>query len=249
MYPAVVIGLLLSVLSLNSFGNPNIIFDDYRRELKAMAKLNHAPNHSYKQARKYIMQKIHLRKDKRGYFIEDVYCKIEYRKKVGPRKMPNHQNLNVEHTWPRSRFGSKPRKGLAKSSKFRTQEADLHHLFPSDSKTNSRRANFIFSQFTGDSWQLTNCPTSKVGYVGSIGADAFEPPVSHKGNVARALFYFAVRYDLKISAHEEFFLRTWNILDPVDREEILRNDMVENIQGNRNPFVDDPEFVDLLSDF
>ena len=209
-----------------------------------MALLNHEPHHSYKEARKFIMQRLDIRRDKSGYFVKDVYCHVQFRTKVSPNSMPPHEQLNVEHTWPRSRFGSK-HKGV----KFSTQEADLHHLFPSDSKTNSRRGNFIFTQFDQDSNILRNCPRSKAGYVGSIRGEAFEPPANHKGNVARALFYFAIRYDLKISAHEEFFLKQWHLMDPVDEEEIQRNDAIQDIQGNRNPFVDSPEFVSFVSDF
>ena len=45
------------------------------------------------------------------------------------------------------------------------------------------------------------------------------------------------------------FLKQWNIIDPVDEEELKRNDMVEKLQGNRNPFVDDSQLVDLISNF
>jgi endonuclease I len=44
-------------------------------------------------------------------------------------------------------------------------------------------------------------------------------------------------------------LRQWNIIDPVDQAEINRNDKVEQIQGNRNPFIDDPELADLVRNF
>jgi deoxyribonuclease-1 len=59
----------------------------------------------------------------------------------------------------------------------------------------------------------------------------------------------AVRYDLRISDQEEFFLKQWNIIDPVDADEILRNEQIQAVQGNSNPFVNDPELVDLISDF
>ena len=83
----------------------------------------------------------------------------------------------------------------------------------------------------------------------ATGEYGFEPPVEHKGNVARALFYFAVRYDMRIAAHEEFFLRQWNVIDPVDDEEIARNNEIERLQGNRNPFIDDAALVELIEDF
>ncbi len=219
-------------------------FDQIRLEIRDMAKLNHEQNHNYPGARRFIMQKVHLQQDNNGYFVYDVYCNLKFRKNVSPKTMPNHKQLNIEHTWPRSRFGVK--KG---SAKFRQMEADLHHLYPTNSVANSTRGSYQFSQFQISGVRLFECPASKKGYITSTGADGFEPPEEHKGNVARALFYMAIRYGLRISESEEFFLRQWNIMDPVDKEELLRNDSVEEIQGNRNPFIDDPELADIISDF
>lgn len=235
------------LVSLSAFAQKSyapFLFDEYRNEIKEMASDHHNPKHGYSGARKYIMQKIHLNQDHVGYFVFDVYCSAKFRASVGPRKMPNHTKLNIEHTWPRSRFGE--RKG---GSKFRKMEADLHHLYPTDSRANSTRGNYKFSQFERSGTPLRDCPSSKRGYISSSGEDGFEPPESHKGNVARALFYMAVRYDLRISAQEEFYLRQWNLIDPVDQAEERRNEMISEIQGNRNPFIDDPELADLISDF
>ncbi|RYZ68005.1 MAG: nuclease, partial [Proteobacteria bacterium] len=81
------------------------------------------------------------------------------------------------------------------------------------------------------------------------GGHFFEPPDAHKGNVARALFYFSVRYNIKIDPIEENFLKAWNKADPVDQEESGRNEAIMKIQGNRNPFVDFPELADSIGDF
>ena len=44
-------------------------------------------------------------------------------------------------------------------------------------------------------------------------------------------------------------LRAWHAGDPVDDEEAARNDAVFSLQGNRNPYVDHPEWVERISDF
>lgn len=240
---SVVFFMLSATVSYGKIQSPNN-FDEMREEIKDMTLAGHHPSHSYTQARGFVMQKVHLDTDKGGYYIQDVYCKIKYRTKVSPNSMPNHQQINVEHTWPKSRFGSS--KG---SSKYSQQVSDLHHLYPSDSRTNSLRANHNFTQFDNDDNIIQDCPYSKKGISETTHQQAFEPPEEHKGNVARALFYFAIRYDMKISQSEEFFLRQWNIIDPVDQDEISRNDKIEQIQGNRNPFVDDPDLANLISDF
>lgn len=236
--------LFLGPLSVTASIKTPFVFDEMREEIKDMALKNHNPSHSYSQARHYIMQELDLNQDSEGYFVKDVYCKIKFRRNVAPNTMPDAKYINVEHTWPKSRFGEK--KG---SSKYRIQVSDLHHLFPSDSETNSKRGSYYFTQFKNNENVISECPYSKKGYVQDFGDDGFEPPESHKGNVARALFYFAVRYDMRITEHEEFILRQWNIMDPVDAEELRRNDAVEGIQGNRNPFVDDPELANLITNF
>jgi deoxyribonuclease-1 len=246
---------VLMIIALTSFSalsmtgdlvpQANFKFDGdvYRSELKQMAVDGHTPGHSYSKARRMIMQNIHLRSDEVGYFVKDVYCRRNYRKRVGPNDMPNHEQINIEHTWPRSRFGLK--KG---SPAFRVREADLHHLYPTNSKANSTRSNLYFGEFPKTSG-LRDCAASKRGIIKATNRFGFEPPAEHKGNVARAIFYFSVRYDSKIPAYEEFLLRQWNIVDPVDAEELDRNDGVEKLQGNRNPFIDDAALVSLIQDY
>jgi hypothetical protein len=197
-------------------------------------------NFSYKGARKELFGDLELQKDDRGYYVRCVYCESNIYEGVGPGKIPGNSIMNVEHTWPQSRFGGKD-KGMEKS--------DLHHLFPTVSGANSVRGNDEFGEV--DKIAQRPCGQALSGTaVGSLSSSrVFEPPASHKGNVARALFYFAVRYQMQISAQQEAFLRKWNVQDPVDDEERLRNDKVFQVQGNRNPFVDHPEWADAIQDF
>src|SRR5690606_37264088 len=120
-------------------------------------------------------------------------------------------------------------------------------LFPTTSSVNGIRGNDEF----GEVAHATKLPCSitKKGTVGGSGQPVLEPPQSHKGNVARALVYFAVRYGKRISSQEEQFLRVWHVEDPVDEEEALRNEQVFDLQGNRNPFIDHPQWADAIQDF
>jgi endonuclease I len=124
---------------------------------------------------------------------------------------------------------------------------DLHNLFPATSSVNSSRGNLEFGEVGAE--YTRPCARAKRGPVRGGGPVVFEPPDEHKGNVARALFYFALRYDLQISPQQEAFLRTWNHLDPVDAAEASRNEEIFQIQGNRNPFIDQPEWADDIQDF
>ena len=61
------------------------------------------------------------------------------------------------------------------------------------------------------------------------------------------IFYLSIRYDESITAigNIDLFVR-WNIEDPVSDFERQRNNVIEQAQGNRNPFIDNPYLVTLL---
>lgn len=203
----------------------------------------------YGSARKVIMGELHLFSDhpKSNFGISEVYCEKDYTREdfpegpfPGPGVTPNHTVINVEHTWPQSRFN----RDMDPSA----QKSDLHHLFPTDSQMNSSRGNLEFAEVDISTHNL-RCPGAKVGFVKGSHREYFEPPDSHKGNVARALFYFSIRYRMPISGTEEAFLKKWNEEDPVDPEEATRNEQIQKIQGNRNPFIDFPDLARKISDF
>ena len=97
----------------------------------------------------------------------------------------------------------------------------------------------------------SDCSASKSGSSNDGGGsdDYFEPPTEHKGNVARALFYFSVRYKISIPPNQENYLKRWNDLDPVDDAERLRNEQVYEAQQNRNPFIDFPQLANYIEKF
>jgi deoxyribonuclease-1 len=201
----------------------------------------------YKAARKVLMGQLHLQNVGSAWVVKEVYCDRDFTNRdfggadeVGPSRTPRETVLNTEHTWPQSKFNSAMQKDVQKS--------DLHHLYPTDSEMNSIRGNHPFGEVDVPDRAL-KCPASKFGSVHGSSADYFEPPQGHKGNVARALFYFAVRYKMSIDKVQEDFLRDWHRQDPPDQFEIDRNDSIFKIQGNRNPFIDHPELVDHIADF
>ncbi|MBY0413814.1 MAG: endonuclease [Bdellovibrionales bacterium] len=244
----VAILFLLTLLTSNAFALStevvSPVLDSQDEALKLDLFKLVVQNHKavgYNPAKKFLFGQLHLEKNNTGYYVKDLYCDIEYTKGVGPGSLPDQNQLNCEHTWPQSKFS----KGFP--NEF--QKSDLHHLFPTDSKANSTRGNFPFAEVV-DNENLKNCASSKSGASTTSGGHTFfEPPQSHKGNVARALFYFSVRYKMPIDAAQEEFLKKWHHLDPVDAEEMARNTAIEKLQGNRNPFIDHPEYVDAIRDF
>jgi hypothetical protein len=200
----------------------------------------------YTTARKAIMGLLYLQGTPGNYFIHDVYCERDYtnadfgRQVPAPRQAPDDTVLNVEHTWPQSRFNPRMNRDAQKS--------DLHHLYPSDSEMNSARGNLWFAEITTPTRKL-RCPQNRIGFVNGLNDEFFEPPAAHRGHIARALFYFSIRYHIPISQFEEAVLRKWHREYPVDAFEFARNDAVMRIQGNRNPFIDYPQLADLISRF
>ncbi len=209
----------------------------------------------YRTARRWLFGNLHLGQTENGkYFVKDVYCERDFSDSdfsgdqgtPGPDQIPHHTVVNTEHTWPQSRFNPAYPKEI--------QKGDLHHLYPTDSRHNSSRGNFRFAEVTTETKQMS-CAQNKYGKVAApqgISADDsifYEPPAAHKGNVARALFYFSVRYAIEITDIEEYFLRKWHREDPIDQFEVERNQMIFEIQGNRNPFIDFPNLVDAIENF
>lgn len=201
----------------------------------------------YDRARVFLMGYLYLIKQNNQYAIKESYCNKYYgqeefkgRKGPAPQTIPDNTVINVEHTWPQSRFSG----GFAKDF----QKADLHHLFPTDSQLNAIRGNKNFGEVGKDLMNL-KCGQSRYGVSKTSGREVFEPPAVHKGRVARALFYFSVRYEIPLDREEEAYLKKWNAEYPVDQEEITRNEEIYKVQGNRNPFIDYPELASLIADF
>ncbi|MBP7652436.1 endonuclease [Candidatus Dependentiae bacterium] len=136
--------------------------------------------------------------------------------------------INCEHIWPQSNFGSAKTEGA---------KQDMHHLAPTESKINAKRGNNKFGEATLKKNESV------------LKNNVFEVRDKYKGNVARAMFYFSVMYNKPIDDSEEKVLREWNQIDPPDKSELKRNNLIEQYQGNRNIFIDSPNFIEQILDF
>lgn len=160
----------------------------------------------------------------------DVTCVYTARKATfNSRAGANSNNFNCEHTYPQSFFSSNE-----------PMKSDIHHLFPTDATSNSVRSNNPFGVVNNATWSVGG---SKYG--GSV----FEPRDEHKGDCARAMMYFVTRYQdyQSFFASQENTLRKWHDDFPPTQKSKDRNDGIYNIQNNRNPFVDYPQFIDRIS--
>jgi deoxyribonuclease I len=216
--------------------------DDLKEELHRKASQGHR-SFNYKEARKILFNELHLEKDSRGYFVSGVYCLDKlypFNGEFPGDRLPDASYLNTEHTWPQSKF--------SRAFPKEVQKTDLHHLYPTQSRINGERGNYPFAEVNRE--RNLSCDESELGSpaTGESGT-YFEPPHVHKGNVARAIFYFSIRYKMEIDPVQEHFLRRWHKEDPIDDAERKRHEGIVKAQKNRNPFIDDPSLVEKISDF
>lgn len=176
------------------------------------------------------------------------------------------QGWNREHMMPQSTFNSNY-----------PMYSDLFYVIPTDARINQLRSNYpygIAKTTTAPFYTFTNGSrisangTPGSGYTGRV----YEPVDEFKGDIARSLLYFAVRYEGKLGlfnyyngtsaandrspldgteekAFEDWYLAMllqWHNQDPVSQREIDRNNEVYALQKNRNPFIDYPQWVNAI---
>ena len=147
--------------------------------------------------------------------------------------------------------------------------ADAHHLRPTESLLNNKRSNFGFGEVPQTGGNIAaqagktdygNAPDG-LCYLGTVnGATLFYPAAGYRGATARILMYMQVRWG---DENNLYFLDgastsngkgigkisdlfKWHLLEPPTDEEIRRNNVVAGYQGNRNPFIDHPEYAEMI---
>lgn len=172
------------------------------------------------------------------------------------------QCYNREHSLPKSWWGG--------NSNYPTdkQYFDLHHLVPSDRQMNSYKSNWPLGVVTS----VSNIGSNGVKFGSNssypCGGTYFEPIDEYKGDYARMYLFMATRYENLIAGWETIttigdcalsgdsyipfepwlmdILLAWHSADPVSQKEIDRNNAVYALQGNRNPFIDNPQWVGYI---
>lgn len=180
---------------------------------------------------------------------------------------------NREHLIPQSYFNSQY-----------PMYSDAFHVWPTDGKVNGWRSSLPLGVVAGTSSSPCNSGASNTpchsqngskkgsnlnsGYSAGFSGTVFEPIDEFKGDVARAFFYFATRYqpqmsdfysntsDVKVmfdGSNDKVFSQTflnilyqWHIQDPVSQRETDINNLIYDFQDNRNPFIDNPDYVAMV---
>jgi endonuclease I len=160
--------------------------------------------------------------------------------------------FNREHTIPQSLF-----------NEAAPMKNDIQFVLPTDGYVNGKRNNFPYGKVNSPSWTSLNGSKLGPNATGTYTGTVFEPIDEFKGDIARILFYFATRYQDKIPNFSQGdildgtttrslqqwqvdLLLEWHNQDPVSDKEISRNNAAFTYQGNRNPFIDHPQWVNCI---
>jgi len=154
--------------------------------------------------------------------------------------------FNREHSWPKSWF-----------NESMPMNTDLFHIYATDGYVNGMRSNHPYGEVESTTWTSQN--GSQRGNMNSYNHNGtvFEPIDEYKGDFARTYFYMSTRYYTEDSGWDDndmvngsnlkdwavAMLMDWHLQDSVSQKEIDRNNAVYDIQENRNPFIDHPEWV------
>jgi len=129
---------------------------------------------------------------------------------------------------------------LDKKSRFTRMEADMHNLYPVWQDADVARRDTAFGMIEGEDWRYENCDFER--YLGIT-----EPRPIARGNIARSIFYMHTQYGVPIEKKMLNELKRWNRLDPPSNQEMLRNNLIEELQGNRNLYIDNPTMAEQIS--
>lgn len=153
--------------------------------------------------------------------------------------------LNREHVWAKSH---------GNFADWLPMYSDVHNLKPEDASVNQSKSNKDYDNGGTQHPEATECYFTD---------STWEARDAVKGDIARIIFYMSTRYegengelDLEVVDHNNTYpnaqhgklstLLQWNLQDPPDDFERNRNNVIFSFQKNRNPFIDNPEFAQLI---
>ena len=250
-----------------------------------------SPKESISKSGTYDSSSNSFKNYKYGSSYDNPYVRILYvnrnldngARAYGDHSQTSNYGFNREHIWPKSHgFNNE---GASNGGAL----GDPHHLWAGQGHANNIHSNYFYG-YVNTSSTYTDCGSSYATVAGNykgtsktIGSGTvFEPQDSDKGDIARAVFYMAARYNSWAGSSSDTFdscnpnlilstdlsendttgsstsstkyslglvqdLLNWNRIDPPDEYEIHRNNLVYyNYGGNRNPFIDYPEWAEFI---
>ena len=171
-----------------------------------------------------------------------LYCGYHFNH---DRKTDHGKPVVIDHIYPTSwmfrQLGCRNRLQCRSNDNglFKRMEADMHNLYPVWQALVVYRYDNRYGEIPGEDWRFKDCDFEWQG-------DISEPRPMAWGNIARAMFYMHSHYGLPLDQDMLKTLKKWNRNDPPSKQEMSRNDRIEQIQGTRNPYIDNPGLADQL---
>jgi len=198
--------------------------DDLRA---ALSEATPTPSCDYYQSKSAIYQSFDLED---GNVVTGVYTGEQVTIVGGG---PEDDAMNIEHSWPRS-----------EGAEAWPADCDVHHLYPTIVEANSTRQSHPYGEVTGSTYWSSG--GSQLG--SGSGGTVFEPRDAHKGNAARSMLYVWIQYGYAPSSTQRTLYGEWSALDPVTGIDQDRDASIARYEGNHNPFVACPIFVERMLD-
>ncbi len=124
------------------------------------------------------------------------------------------------------------RKACKKDPIFNEMEADMHNLVPAIGEVNGDRSNYRYGADIPKVGQYGQCK-----FEVDFKAKRAYPKEDIRGDIARIYFYMSDKYNINLSKQERRMMEVWNKQDPIDEWERVKNERVEKLQGNANPYI------------
>ena len=195
-------------------------------------------NNSYDASRYHMYSTL----DNVSNSVTCVYTAEVYPHPAGNNSTPT--GLSAEHSYPQDWFSGHTEQSW--------MESDLHALFPANTNANSARSNYPYDYVSSITSTWGTSSYSSYGGTNTAMDNTFEVADQFKGDAARAILYVGMRYYTDNTNYTRGgvnmlpILLQWHASDPVDTYELNRNNGKFAFQGNRNPFVDHPEWVSSI---
>ena len=171
-----------------------------------------------------------------------LYCGYRFENSLG---INEDYLFVIEHIYPVRQMldflncKSRRQCRLKKNSKFIRMEADMQNLYPVWQDASVARRNMFYGIIEGEDWRFKNCDFER-------SLKSVEPRPLARGNISRSIFYMHTKYGLPLRKEIIDQLKRWNKEDLPSKQEESRNDRIEEIQGTRNPYIDDPTLIDSI---
>ncbi len=183
----------------------------------------------------------------RHLFWSELYKKGGKTLYCGQPFSPRHRRgVNIEHVFPmswatRALDCGRRKQCRENDQRFNHLEADLHNLYPARKDINDARASFRFGDVGGERRDFGQC-----NFEIDERRRVVEPRPVSRGEIARSMFYMHTAYGMTIFTKLGRTLQRWHREDPPSKHEQYRNDVIERLQGTRNPFIDQPDSAGRL---